>query len=103
MKSLLKSPGQIECAKVPNCLSWNQGFFITHLFGGQLFPIPYTFLARQSYFRQPNQKSFEQKNEVTFYGRLANVRASVVRGLHCPSSQNQIKKALHEITINSQG
>jgi len=28
MKCLLKSLGQIQCAKDPQCLSWNQGFFI---------------------------------------------------------------------------
>jgi len=68
-------------AKVPHCLSWNHGVFITRLFRGQLFPIPYTIFARQSYFRHPNQKSFEQKKEVIFYGRLANVKASVDRDL----------------------
>jgi len=40
---------------------------------------------------------------MTFDGRLANVRAPVVRGLYCHSSQNLIKKALHEITLSSQG
>jgi len=34
--------------------------------------------------------------------RLANVRAPVVDDLYCPSSQNLIKKALHEITEYSQ-
>jgi len=40
---------------------------------------------------------------MTFDHRLPNIRAPVVRGLYCPSSQNLIKKALHEITVNSQG
>jgi len=40
---------------------------------------------------------------MTFDGRLANIRAAVVHVLHCPSSQNLIKKALHEITVNNQG
>jgi len=40
---------------------------------------------------------------MTFYGRAANVGAPVVRSLYCPSSQNPIKKALHEITVNRQG
>jgi len=77
--------------------------FSTHLLGGQLCRIPYTFLARQSHFRHRSQKSFEQRKEVTFDSRLENVRALVIRGSHCPSSQNLIKKALHEITVNSQG
>jgi len=34
------------------------------------------FLARQS---NPSQKSFEQRKEMTFDGRLANIRAPVVR------------------------
>jgi len=39
---------------------------------------------------------------MTFGRRLANMGAPVVRGLYYPSSQNLIKKALHEITVNSQ-
>jgi len=40
---------------------------------------------------------------MTFDGRLANIRAAVVHLLYCASSQNLIKKSLHEITVNSQG
>jgi len=40
---------------------------------------------------------------MTFGGRLAEVRAAVVRSLYCTFSHNLIKKALHEITVNSQG
>jgi len=40
---------------------------------------------------------------MTFDSILANTRAPVVRGLYCPSPQNLIKKALHEITVNNQG
>jgi len=40
---------------------------------------------------------------MTFDGRLANDKAPVVCGLHYPFSQNLMKKALHEITVNSQG
>jgi len=36
LKCLLKGPGQIQCAKVQQCFSSNQGF-LTHLLGGQLF------------------------------------------------------------------
>jgi len=74
-----------------------------HLLGGRLCPIPYTFLARQSHFRHEGQKPSEQRKGMTFDGRLANVKIPVVRGLYYPSSQNLIKKALHEITVNSQG
>jgi len=38
---------------------------------------------------------------MTFDGRLAYVRVPVVRGLHCPSAQNLIKKVLHDTTVNS--
>jgi len=40
---------------------------------------------------------------MTFDCELANIRVAVVRGLHCPSSQNLIKKVLHEKTSNSHG
>jgi len=40
---------------------------------------------------------------MTFDCRLANVSALLVRGIYCPSSQNLLKKALHEITVNIQG
>jgi len=36
---------------------------------------------------------------MTFERRLANITGALVRGLCCPSSQNLIKKALHEITV----
>jgi len=88
--------------KYPRWLFWNQ-FFWTHLFGEQLHPIPYIFLARQSYFRHPNQKAFELSKEMTFDCRLPNITELVFRGLFCPSSENLMKKALHEITANSQG
>jgi len=39
---------------------------------------------------------------MTFDGRLANIRAAIVHVLYCASSQNLIKKALHEITVNSE-
>jgi len=35
--------------------------FLTHLLGRPLCPISYTFLARQSHFRHPSQKSFSTK------------------------------------------
>jgi len=38
---------------------------------------------------------------MAFDGRLANVRALVVRGLYCPSAQNLTKKVLNYITVNS--
>jgi len=39
---------------------------------------------------------------MTFDRRLANVSYPVVRGLYCPSTQNLMQKALHEITVISQ-
>jgi len=47
MKCLLQNLGQIQCAKLPRCLSWNQGI-LTHLLGEQICPSHYTFLSRQS-------------------------------------------------------
>jgi len=51
-----------------------------HLLVRQLYPTPYTFLARQSHFRQLSQKSFEQRKEMTFDCGLANIGAAAVRG-----------------------
>jgi len=39
---------------------------------------------------------------MTFDHRLTNVTDRVVRGFYCPSIQNLIQKAQHEITVNSQ-
>jgi len=80
MKCLFKNLGQkSNVRKCPSvCLEiW---VFFTHLLVWQLCPSPYTFLTRQSHFRQLSQKSFEQRKEMTFDCGLANVRAVVVRG-----------------------
>jgi len=69
---------------------------------GASFLQPSTFRSIQSHFPHPSQKSFEQNKEMTFDRRLANVTDPVVRGLHYPSTQNLLQKALHEITVNSQ-
>jgi len=37
---ILKSLGQIQCAKVPKCLSWNQGYFNILTLGGNCRPVP---------------------------------------------------------------
>jgi len=39
---------------------------------------------------------------MTFDRRLAKVTDPIVRGLYCPTTQNLIQNALHEITVNSQ-
>jgi len=39
---------------------------------------------------------------MTFDRRVVNMTAPVVRGLYCPSFQNLVKKALREITVNSE-
>ena len=64
--------------------------------------LPYTFLSRQRYFRHPSQTFFEQRKDMTFDRRLANIRAPVVLDLYCPSSQSLIKMTLHEITVYNQ-
>jgi len=74
--------------------------FLTYL--GAILSNPSAFLSSQSHFPRPSEKSFEQSKEITFDRRLANVNDPVVRGLYCPSTQNLIQKALHEITVNSQ-
>ena len=38
MTCLLKNLGQIQCAKVPRCLFWNQGY-LAHLLGSNCAPI----------------------------------------------------------------
>jgi len=53
--------------------------FAAHLPGEKFCPSSYTFLARQSH---PSQKYFEQRKEMTFDGRRANIRAPVVCGLY---------------------
>jgi len=60
-------------------------FFLTHLLGGQLCLSPYTFLSSRSCFLHPSQKPLEQRKEMTFERRLANITVPVVRGLYCPS------------------
>jgi len=40
---------------------------------------------------------------MTFDHRLAKIGAPVVCDLYCPFSEYLMKKALHEITVNSQG
>jgi len=35
--------------------------------------------------------------------RRTNITGPVVRGLYCPYTQNVIKRALHENTVNIQG
>jgi len=53
IKRLLKNFGQIQCAKVSRCLSWNQGFFNT-LTWGAIAPLSLHF-SKQSHFPNPSQ------------------------------------------------
>jgi len=78
------------------------GFF-NALAWGEIVPQSLHLPLQPKPFPPPSQKSFEQRKEMTFDRRLANIAAPVIRGLYCPSSQNLAKKALHEITVNSQG
>jgi len=89
MKCLLKSLGQIHCAKVPQSFSCNQVFFNT-LTWGQLCPSLYTFLSSQRHFPYPSQKSFEQRKPMTFDLSPASMTAPFVRGLYCPFSQSLV-------------
>jgi len=53
---------------------------------------------------QPSQsKVLCTKERDDIRPQTKSVRAPVVFGLYCPSSQNLIKKILHELTVNSQG
>jgi len=100
MTCLLKILGQIQCAKVGSssvCLEIR--FFDTYL-GVQFRPSPCNFISRQSDFPDPSQTFLEERKEMTFDRRLANITGPVLvfRGLYCPSSENLMKKALHKIT-----
>jgi len=69
----------------------------------QLRPSPYTLLSRQSRFPHLSKKSPEQRKEMTFDRRLANIidPVLVIRGLYYPYSENLMQKALHEVMANS--
>jgi len=77
MKCLFKSLGQKSNVRKCPSVCLETSFFYTLVW--QLCPSPYTFLARQSHFRQLSQKSFEQRKEMTFDCGLANIRAAVFR------------------------
>ena len=69
--------------------------FLTYILVRQVSPISLTFFSR------PSKKSFQQKTEIIFDCILANVADPVVRDLCCSSTHNLVKRALHEITVNS--
>jgi len=122
---VLAAMGSVE--KDQNCLGWNSQtqFYVVvavPLFHSRIWfheqrknlrkvplqqkgwkTLPYTSLSRQRYFRNPSQNPLEQRKEVTFDRGLANIRAPVVLGFYCPSSQSLIEKTLHEITVNNKG
>jgi len=75
------------------------GFF--NILGGNFPPIPPPYSPAKA-TPLTLEKSFEQSKEMSFDRRLANVTFPVVPGLYCPSNQNLIQTALHEITVNSQ-
>ena len=64
-----------------------------------MIPDPYTFSLDKPYFPHSNKRPFEKMKEMSIDRRLANIAGPLVWGSYCPSSQNQIKKALHEITV----
>jgi len=95
MKCFLKALGQIQFAEVPSvCLEIR--FFLTHLLGYQLRPSPYILLSRHTRFPHASQMALEQRKEMTFDRRLANISDAVLvfQGLYCPFSENMMKKAL---------
>jgi len=101
IECLLKSIDRIQFVKVTQCLFWNHGFFIISYLGA-IFLQSLHLLLQAKPHPSPQSKSFEQSKEMTFDHRLTNLTDLVVRGLYCPSVQNLIQKALHEITVNSQ-
>jgi len=74
-----KSGSKIQCTEMLQFFL-EISFFFIHLLVWQLCPNPYTFLARQSHFRELSQKFFKQRKEMIFDCGLANIRAAVVRG-----------------------
>jgi len=72
MKCLFKSMGQkSNVRKCPSVFLEIRVFSTLTVLVWQLFPSPYTFLVRQSHFRQLSQKSFEQRKEMTLDCRLS--------------------------------
>jgi len=67
MKGLFKYLGQIPCAKVPQCLSWNQGS-LAHLLGEN---VP------QSLHLPFQTKTFLPSKSKVFDRRQANILARV--------------------------
>jgi len=55
---------------------------------------PYTFLSNQRNFPHSSQTSFEERTEMTFDRRLANITGPRVRGLYFPFALNLIKMAM---------
>jgi len=76
--------------------------FLTYLIWWYLFPVPTPSFRAKSILPTLSQKSFKQRREMRFACRLANIIGPVVRGSYCFPTQNLMKKALHEITLNSQ-
>jgi len=102
MKCLLRSLGQIQCAKEPQCLSLNQGFLST-LTWGAIVTQSLHLTLQTKIFPPPQSKVFWTNERDDIRPQTSNNRAPVVRSLYCPFSQNRFKKALLKITVNSQG
>jgi len=105
MKCLLKNLDKIQCVKVPPTFVLKSVFFVNTLTWGATAPQA-LHLPHQTKPFPPSQSkalSLEQRKEMTFNRRLANItdRVLAFRGLYCPYSEHLV--TLHEITGNSQG
>jgi len=86
MKSLLKRLGQIQCAKVSQCSSWNQGFLI-YILGGNCVPSPTPFSPDKAIYAILIKCPL---NKGKRWHSTADQQTLGLRGLCCPSSQNLI-------------
>ena len=73
--------GQIQCAKISLCLPWNH-IFLKILTIGTIVPQSLLLSPEPKPFFH-SQKPFEQKTEMTFDRRLANITGLVVRDSYC--------------------
>ena len=81
IECLLKSIGQIQFVKVPQCFFWNQGLF--DILGGIFFPIP-TPSSPATATSLTQVKNLWTKQKITFDLRLPNVTDPVGRGFIAP-------------------
>ena len=88
IECLLKSIGQIQFVKEPQCLFRNQGFF--NILGGNVPPILPPSSPSKATSLTPVKNPLN-KAEMALDRRLANVTDLVVRGLCCHPSESSTK------------